>query len=196
EEAGDTLTHTFIKEPWPVCETRWFTFKGDVDTLWTASAGPIFKKHRVAPPTTQDFYPDAHPEVSSFDGYTQIPRSYYTWAQLRTKEANDKWDGITLMLVGFQDRPRTDRWGQIWRSIFTFDTSIIPPGSTILSATLKLYIDCPYCQIPGCAVNIFSSDPEAENAISLPDHLSLGSIPFSTNLELEGYLEEQWVEFP
>ena len=48
EEAGDTIYHTFIKEPWPECETRWYTFRALVNNEWTTSAAPIFKKHRGA----------------------------------------------------------------------------------------------------------------------------------------------------
>ncbi|MBA7589526.1 hypothetical protein ES708_31611 [subsurface metagenome] len=50
QEPGDTIYHTFIKEPWPVCETRWFTFRGKIQGEWSASISAIFKKHRVAPP--------------------------------------------------------------------------------------------------------------------------------------------------
>lgn len=50
EEAGDTLIHTFIKEPWPICETRWFTFRGQIAGKWSKSVGPIFKWHSVVIP--------------------------------------------------------------------------------------------------------------------------------------------------
>lgn len=46
EEPGDTLYHTFILEPWATCQTRWLTFKAKVDEQWSASATPIFTKHR------------------------------------------------------------------------------------------------------------------------------------------------------
>ncbi|GAH46713.1 unnamed protein product, partial [marine sediment metagenome] len=36
EEAGDTLIHTFIKEPWAHCETRWLTFRAQVMGSWVA----------------------------------------------------------------------------------------------------------------------------------------------------------------
>ena len=51
-EAEDTLTHTFIKEPWPVCETRWFYFYGTIAGQPSPSESPIFKKHKtyIAPP--------------------------------------------------------------------------------------------------------------------------------------------------
>lgn len=48
-QAGDTMYHTFIKEPWPVCETRWFTFRAKIDGEWSPSVGPIFKHHNAAP---------------------------------------------------------------------------------------------------------------------------------------------------
>lgn len=49
EEAGDTYEHTFIKEPWPVCETRWFYFIGQVSAGRSPSDSAVFIKHRIAP---------------------------------------------------------------------------------------------------------------------------------------------------
>lgn len=46
EEPGDTLIHTFTKEPWAGCETRWFTFRALVNNEYSPSVGPIFTKHR------------------------------------------------------------------------------------------------------------------------------------------------------
>lgn len=50
EEDGDTLEHTFIKEPWPVCETRYFYFHGEIAGVASKSTTTIFKKHRKEPP--------------------------------------------------------------------------------------------------------------------------------------------------
>ncbi|MBA7705553.1 hypothetical protein ES703_114384 [subsurface metagenome] len=44
-EAGDTTTHTFVKEPWPVCETRWFYFHGTIGGDESPSTTPFFEKH-------------------------------------------------------------------------------------------------------------------------------------------------------
>ncbi|MBA7707309.1 hypothetical protein ES703_116179 [subsurface metagenome] len=49
EELSEGLYHTFIKEPWAHCETRWFTFRAKVNGEWSPSVGPIFKKHRIKP---------------------------------------------------------------------------------------------------------------------------------------------------
>lgn len=46
EEAGDTTIHTFIEEPWPVCQTRWFMFRGTIDGIESPSTSGLFTKHR------------------------------------------------------------------------------------------------------------------------------------------------------
>ncbi|GAG83791.1 unnamed protein product, partial [marine sediment metagenome] len=44
-EAGDTLYHTFIIPEWEYCQTKWFTFRGEVDDILSPSVGPIFEHH-------------------------------------------------------------------------------------------------------------------------------------------------------
>lgn len=44
-EAGDTLTHTFRKPDWAVCETRYFYFWGTVAGEFSPSESPLFEKH-------------------------------------------------------------------------------------------------------------------------------------------------------
>lgn len=48
-EEGDTLTHTFNVDGWPVCQTRWFYFWGTRAMKRVPSVSPIYEKHRVAP---------------------------------------------------------------------------------------------------------------------------------------------------
>ncbi|MBA7677018.1 hypothetical protein ES703_85266 [subsurface metagenome] len=45
EEAADTLAHTFLKQEWPVCETRYFYFWGTVGAEPSPSESPLFTKH-------------------------------------------------------------------------------------------------------------------------------------------------------
>lgn len=47
EEPGDTLTHTFTKPNWPVCQTRYFYFLGTKQVEESPSASPIFKHHHA-----------------------------------------------------------------------------------------------------------------------------------------------------
>ena len=70
EEAGDTLTHTFLKSNWPVCVTRWFIFHGTREATPTPSASPIFEKHRTEPgdPTLYCHRPPKEPESIFYGG--------------------------------------------------------------------------------------------------------------------------------
>ena len=49
EEDGDTLTHTFLKTPWAVCECRYFYFWGKVGDTMCESDTPCFQLHLPAP---------------------------------------------------------------------------------------------------------------------------------------------------
>ena len=51
-EPGDTYIHTYIKEPWAVCETRYFYLIGKIGGVESPSASPIFNYHREEAPTT------------------------------------------------------------------------------------------------------------------------------------------------
>ncbi|GAI25453.1 unnamed protein product, partial [marine sediment metagenome] len=57
EEAGDTLTHTFIKQNWPFCQTRSFYFIGTRDRFESPSESCIFHYHNksTAPPPPIEF---------------------------------------------------------------------------------------------------------------------------------------------
>lgn len=50
EETGDSLVHTFIKEPWSHCETRYFYFWGTIDDGHSPSTTCAYTKHRFQPP--------------------------------------------------------------------------------------------------------------------------------------------------
>jgi len=75
-EEGDTLEHTFIKEPWTACETRWFYFFGTVGSINSPSESPIFSKHRPFGLLFADQYTlAAWPPVAPLfqDGYNISP---------------------------------------------------------------------------------------------------------------------------
>ncbi|MBA7634559.1 hypothetical protein ES703_42145 [subsurface metagenome] len=44
-EPGDTLYHTFEIPDWTYCETKWFTFRGNISNELSPSIGPTFKHH-------------------------------------------------------------------------------------------------------------------------------------------------------
>ena len=90
EEAGDTLEHTFIKEPWAGCETRYFYFWGTIGGEPSPSNTCCFIKHRplgllfvenynleewlpVGPLFTEEYTIDYPPD------FTLLFTEAYTW---------------------------------------------------------------------------------------------------------------------
>lgn len=73
QEPGDTLYHTFEMLDWIYCETKWFTFRGEVDNIQSPSVGPIFEHHHsVIPPKLFEY---DHPSIN------YIWYSIYDWGR-------------------------------------------------------------------------------------------------------------------
>ena len=130
EEAGDTLFHTFTKEPWAHCETRWLTFRAKVMENWVKSVGPIFKKHRVAPEEPTEICFDAAKET----GY--LAKYGANWDTAWSAEEGLPF--ASQMSYELMARRPGVRQYTINRGILRFDTSPIPDDKEIVGATLKI----------------------------------------------------------
>ena len=138
EEAGDTLTHTFIKDAWPVCVTKWFYFVGSQGGVTSVSETAIFKFHFPAPP----------PEPPG-----PIYRVFFAQPNNRTTEASAlAWqpahDASTGRIIPNWDDPNfalmsgsylRGGWHYIWRSFLSFDTTPMPATARLNYATLSPY---------------------------------------------------------
>lgn len=200
EEEGYTLYHTFTKEPWAVCETRWFTFRAKIEDKWTTSVGPIFKKHRVAGPITITLYPDPDPGVTCCDGFALADRGYYgvDWAELHGGAGTDGSAGGSGIGITIQAGRNTDKWRRIQKSFLLYDASPIPPGATILNAKLRVYgagrtgpLNFPLFGM--CVVNSF---PESNTNITLDDYQNVGTTLLSNLIILwDDFDPVGWNEF-
>ena len=113
QEPGDTLEHTFIVEPWPLCEQRYFYYHGTVNGTPSPSTSPIFTKHPIAPLPPTCLYP--------------VPDSYLPWnpypASLLPNECIDEdphdgdatylyrsagWTGTNRIFLLYPDLPDFD----------------------------------------------------------------------------------------
>ncbi|MBA7701502.1 hypothetical protein ES703_110242 [subsurface metagenome] len=184
EEAGDTTTHTFIKEPWPECETRYFYFHGTIAGEASPSTSPIFKKHRKpppwGPPIEETFYPDPTPEVTSVDGWIR-KQAHVPWATLITGDGTEVIDyqsGNPILIVSGST---PDLWWNLCRAYYLFDTSTLPGNCEILEAKLHIYIttkDDLLNILPD--LNVFAADPLSNTQLVLADFSRVSSVPFST----------------
>lgn len=135
-EPGDTLTHTFIKTNWEVCETRYFYFIGTKVTEESPSASPIFQLHRSLKDVPLTYGP-----VGAIVSNRTIHRQHVNWDTCH--------DSPTGTVADWHNPPNYQLVAgamfimlyDIYRSFITFDTSGIPPGSLIIEATLSLFVD-------------------------------------------------------
>jgi len=132
EEPGDTITHTFIKTNWPVCETRYFYFHGTIDGEPSPSTTAIFRKH--------------------FKGVTMIGPFYlvvtdYHWTKwLRRYVSGQSYaqchDADDATLIPSSSSRMIQQWKYavnkyyIGRKPLYFDTSAIPDNAVVMSAIL------------------------------------------------------------
>lgn len=79
EEAGDTLTHTFIKLDWPGCQTRYFYFWGTVAGEVSPSESPLFSKHRPLVKVQLVFYEPWTEYAPPPPTFEQIFYEPWTW---------------------------------------------------------------------------------------------------------------------
>lgn len=137
-EAGDTYIHTWNKAAWPVCETRWFYFVGNIAGVGSVSESPIFEFHFPSPPPeppapiqrliiagadnrsvyhTGGFWPVVHD--------TNFGTIHPTWAP----PTNRLYAGDILTASYF-----------IYRGFLAFNTYTIPATAIITSVILHFYV--------------------------------------------------------
>lgn len=136
EEEGDTIYHTFIMEPWEICETRWFTFRYQVAGEWSPSVGPIIQKHRKQPQELVIYASNTNRTI------------YYT--HLFWPPCHDSPTGtvaVSHLAPSFSCSVTTIYTTQngIARNYLDFNIPELPPHSQICNAYLDLFVwnkDC------------------------------------------------------
>ncbi len=142
--------------------------------------------------TEQIFYPDAHIESTSVDGFVGIdtPPSPYSWADSHDHagdRSEDEGSSIIIQIRTASGSPGFD-WYQFYRGIVVFDISGIPSGSMITAATLSLYgvsKTDPFSISP--TINIFSANPASNIVLVDGDYASLGTIGYYTAITFDDF---------
>ncbi len=135
-EAGDTLTHTFIKLNWPECQTRYFYFFGNVAGVWSPSESPLFEKHFKLPPMNGPFYAqiDASPWIL-------WPSRFVNGASYLDTHGDPDATSIYSSATRFSAQHKYGtNYFKIDRKPLYFDTSVIPDDAFIYGAIVSQYI--------------------------------------------------------
>ncbi len=135
--------------------------------------------------TTELYYPDAHVETSSFDGYCLGGSGAdLTWANLIAHAGNLAWDAVETMDCPYITTGATSgTWVYLTRGILLFDITGVPAGKTITGVTLSLYGTAKSDTFsPALApdINVYQAAPASNTAIAGGDFDSLSATPFSS----------------
>ena len=127
------------------------------------------------------FYPDAHPESTSVDGYAESGIVDAAWATVRVAAGAAAIDSADGLFVQFNSFTSANTWRHIFRAILLFDTSSIPDDAIITSATLSIYGSVKTdtgSYAP--TINVYASLPASSTALIGSDYSTLGTTALAT----------------
>lgn len=126
--------------------------------------------------------PDANPETTSVDG--SVIQSYgagsgVVWSTLVADAGNGKDDSSgTHNIIYIYADTGSDKWRQLGRGIFLFDTSALPDTANISAATFSL-MGNPGLKSDGCSctpnINVYASTPASNTALANGDFAQIGN---------------------
>ena len=148
--------------------------------------------------TTMTFYPDAHPETTSVDGYVVRIAGQDTWANTKAGAGTNAGNAdANSAMAAFYCGTTTNKFTRADRTIFLFDTSLLPNGATITSAIFSIYgagaKQDPTSSSP--TFNIYSSNPASNTALVPADFTTLGTTQYATSITYAAWNDSGYNDF-
>lgn len=150
--------------------------------------------------TTTTVYPDASPESTSVDGWTETDRFDETWASIVSRTGTNAVDtdasAVTVFTVA---GPTTNKWNRARFSVTIFDTSSIPDTDKIDSATHSGYVtaidDTPDY---GVAMVSFQTTTGSNTAVVAADYQAsrAGTLTSDTSIDVGSVTTGAYNDFP
>jgi hypothetical protein len=154
-----------------------FAVTPDEEFIPAGYFGITFPAYPLTISDTATFYPDADPETTTVDGRVLHVQSDATWAGLVAAAGNSADDsGATQTFTYYRSYTSSGKYDILGRSIFLFNVSI---AGTIAGAVFSVF-GCGKLDGSSSApnINLYSSNPAANNVLQAGDFDSLGSTPF------------------
>lgn len=125
--------------------------------------------------------PDADPETSTVDGMVIHSGENESYSALFAEAGTTANDSDADTAASVVSTTTTDQYSEIRKIIALFDTSAVPAGATISTATLQLYCNSKSTQMTANAV-VRSSAPASNTALVAGDYDSVGTTDLSDTI--------------
>lgn len=139
---------------------------------------------------TLNFYPDADGAVgaTTMDGEVRrvgIPES---WADIRgAAEAVSATTSVNSLSAAIIADELPDLWHSMYRSVLLFDTSSIPDGATITSASLFLLRNGAVHNDLNQSLYVTSVNPAANTSLAVTDYANFGTTKYNDGISLDSF---------
>lgn len=196
-EIGDTLTHTFLKPDWPICETWYIYFWGTIGGQPSPSESPIFTNRRPHPSIEATFLMEEELGATNTVGRDTAPPGE-DWPTLKSGSGNRQLSFFYATLIKAGAFYGPDKWERLFRGVVSFDTSPIPPTATILKAILSFYGKAKqdtFSPTIAPAANIYSITPTSPPFFFSADYNHFGSTPLSTPIAYPDIVINGWNDY-
>lgn len=126
------------------------------------------------------YYPDAHEETSSVDGYVRRSGVDETLATIRGDAGTSHNDELTWMAIHLWASTTTNQFKLLTKNIMLFDTSGLPDTAIISAATLSVYGEATGSGLGKFDHHICASTPASNTDLVNADYGELGSTSFGS----------------
>ncbi len=160
EEAGDTVVHTFIKRPWPICERRYFYFWGSVGRQTSVSTTAIFSLH------FNISWRELTNKLSNISCWTSL----WSWSY-----CHDAAVAMGFARGGAPEHLLTAGCELtasyfIYRNFLSFDTSSLPADRPPLGGFISLFVDQVWKTSSVSYPNIYATKGVQDDPVTLENY--------------------------
>jgi len=153
-----------------------------LSAVWT----PVSPFPKVAFAETGTFNPEAHPETTTADsmvGYVATAGNGDTWANVQGHVGTTATSASSPNQAAIRGDNSSDTWRNLWRTLFTSDTSTITNGISLTKATVTLSgTDKTDANSISPTFNIYTSAPADDANPAAGDYNSFGSTALSGDI--------------
>lgn len=155
-----------------------FKVNGDEEVVSQSLFDDPETKYPLVISDSATYYPDAHEETSSVDGYTIASQLGQTWEQKRAADGVSVYDNTNDINALINCHSVQDEYGRLDRGFTLFDSSGLPDVCGITASTYSLYGQSENHALGSPDINVYSSNPASNTEIVADDHDTLGDTPY------------------